>query len=148
MGLVAGIAGACSMASSCGGDAVVEGGGNGGTVATGSSSTAGSAGQGGAADCDVLIDELAAAFEAAVLCDPSMSVPQCSGQSIIKNRCGCDWAGNDLATAEVADAQAAWAAVQAADCDATCPGPCPGQGAHWACIHLPIGTDGTCELVD
>lgn len=148
LGLSAGVGAVFVMASSCGGDAVVDGGGNGGMSATSGSSTTGSAGQGGDADCDVLFDELADAFEAAVLCDPSMSVPQCSGQAIIKNRCGCDWAGNDLATAEVAAAQVAWAAVQDADCDAPCPGPCPDQGAHWACTHLPIGTDGTCELVD
>jgi hypothetical protein len=66
---------------------------------------------------------------------------------LIKNRCGCDWAANEQSPELVADAQAAWDTLVAAGCEPDCPSTCA-LPPSWACVPLPIGTDGTCEASD
>ncbi len=100
-----------------------------------------------AADCHALQQALVVAFEAAVLCDPSSTAPQCTGAVLMRNQCGCEWAANDQAPAESAAAQAAWNDLVGAGClpPPGC-GPCAVVLPSFRCAPLPMGTQGTCEI--
>jgi hypothetical protein len=130
---------ACSLiatlAMACGGTAVIDasssaGGGNGN-------------GSGGAStECARLNDDLAKLVNDSRLCDPAVSIPQCSTMTLVQDNCGCDIVANDLAIGTAHDAQDKFVAYETAGCVAPCTS-CPVL-VPVPCVPDDTGTDGHC----
>ncbi len=98
-------------------------------------------------DCEALKDSLTIEFEEAVLCNPGSSDEQCSGATMIRTVCGCEWAAAESSEAKALSARRAWVLYEGAGCLAeTSCGQCPETARTFSCQRLPVGTDGTCEI--
>ncbi len=134
----------------CGGKAVVDGpsgtaSGSGGhtssgttsTTSSGTTSTTSTSGTGGSGvTCDSLEAELEVAWLAARECDPFIYMDQCTGELMVYDQCGCEWAANVNTPESAAAAMVAYDAWVDHGCGpwdcAWCPAPIPAiceQGA-------------------
>lgn len=142
LGVAVGLVGACS------GKAIVDGQGSTGaggstttattTISTSATTTATTtpAGIGGSVDpCTALGEALIDALAVAQYCNPALSVPQCSGQNVVFDQCGCEVAANDGLPDEgqlALEAYDAWVDAGCGPWDCTmCPLP-PSTGG-WFC---------------
>jgi hypothetical protein len=151
-GLVALTIGACS------GKAVVDGpmitsSGSGGSTSSGTTSTTSSGtgstststtGTGGApVTCELLEAELEDRWLAARECDPTIYMAQCTGELMVYDQCGCEWAANVNAPEKAAAALVAyddWVDLGCGPWDcAYCPMPLPAS-----CEAGPSGNTGIC----
>jgi len=140
----------------CGGTAVIDSAGSGGSTPTGTSTgpstgTATTTATGtstgtptGTPDCEEMLAALTEVVEVAVTCDPALNTPQCTGATLIRDACGCQLAANDLFADLAADAMEKYAVAEAAGCILDCTA-CPDPDGPWTCRILPVGTAGTCE---
>ncbi len=114
------------------------------TSTTSSGTTTTTSGTGGSeVTCDSLEAQLEQAWLAALVCDPTIYLEQCTGELIIYDQCGCEWAANVQHPELAAEAMAAYDAWVDYGCGpwdcAWCPVPIPA-----VCEEGPNGTDGSC----
>lgn len=133
-----------SLLVACGGKVVVDGagtpgeGGAGGTsttTTTTSPSSQAATGAGGAnAACAGLQTDATATLAAAQACNPTLSVPQCSGTNVASDLCGCPVVANDSAFSAAQLANMAFKTWVSAGCGPiecfSCP---PPPSSPWFC---------------
>ena len=99
-----------------------------------SSSVAVSSSSGGPGDCEVLEAQMVAAYQAAVACDPSIDVEQCTGATVGKYYCGCTVVANDQLPDEAALSLALGTQWEDMGCEYNfCESGCYPTDAPWYC---------------
>jgi len=156
MGVCAGV-----VVAACGGKAVMDGtngvggsAGSGGTTTTSSHTTStstthstGMAGSGAPGDPCVEAQDLVTENNlAALACDPTIFIAQCTGSAIIRDLCGCQVIANEnnpTAVQAAHDAYASWIGIGCGPmtCD-VCPVFSPSS-----CVADSTGTTGSCTVV-
>ena len=137
----------------CGGKAFVDGGvgaggsaGAGGTTSSHTTSThsTGSAGSGAPGDpCLEAQDWLGIKIVAALACDPTIYLAQCTGTATVYDYCGCELVANENNATAVQDAIDAYKAMVQMGCAPTTCAPCPGI-INATCVPTGAGNTGTC----